>query len=160
MNHRKIHPGRLLPLLLVLAGNALYALSAKLFLLPANLISCGTTGIALAVNRLTGIPLPGFILGFNLAMLALGWWVLGKQFALTTVFSSLFYPAALELLDRWLGDIRVTEDIWLNVIFAGLGLGLSLGMVMRGGSRVVRPIIQLVLAILFAKTALEMAGLA
>lgn len=134
MNHRKIHPGRLLPLLLVLAGNALYALSAKLFLLPANLISCGTTGIALAVNRLTGIPLPGFILGFNLAMLALGWWVLGKQFALTTVFSSLFYPAALELLDRWLGDIRVTEDIWLNVIFAGLGLGLSLGMVMRGGA--------------------------
>ena len=33
-------------------------------------------------------------------------------------------------------------------------------MVMRGGSRVVRPIILLVLAILFAKTALEMAGLA
>lgn len=134
MDHGKIHPGRLLPLLLVLTGNVLYALSAKLFLLPSNLISCGTTGIALVVNRLTGIPLPGFILAFNLVMLALGWRVLGKQFALTTVFSSLFYPVALEALNRWLGDIHITQDIWLNVIFAGLGLGISLGMVMRGGA--------------------------
>lgn len=134
MGHWECNKNRLWPLLLVVTGNALYALSAKLFLLPAGLISCGTTGIALVVNQLTGIPLSGFIFVFNLAMLCLGWWLLGKQFALTTVFSSLFYPIALEVLDRLLGDIRVTQDIWLNVVFAGLGLGLSLGMVMRGGA--------------------------
>lgn len=44
--------------------------------------------------------------------------------------------------------------------FSVAGHLLGAGMVMRGGSRVVRPIILLVLAILFAKTALEMAGLA
>jgi len=125
---------RLWRLLLVAAGNTLYALSARLFLLPAGLISCGTTGIALAVNRLTGIPLPGFIFAFNVAMLLLGWWLLGRQFALTTVFSSLFYPIALEVLDRLLGDFSVTQDILLNALFAGLGIGLSLGMVMRGGA--------------------------
>lgn len=133
MGHEKIKPNKLWPLLVVL-GNALYAASAKLFLLPAGLISCGTTGIALVVNQLTGIPLSGFIFVFNLAMLCLGWWLLGKQFALTTVFSSLFYPIALAVLDRTLGDVRITEDIWLNVVFAGLGLGLSIGMVMRGGA--------------------------
>lgn len=134
MGHWKIHTNRLWALLLVVCGNTLYALSAKLFLLPAGLISCGTTGIALVVNQWTGIPLSGFIFAFNLAMLCLGWWLLGRQFALTTVFSSLFYPIALEILDRVLGDIQVTEDIWLNVVFAGLGLGLSIGMVMRGGA--------------------------
>ncbi|MBR1972451.1 MAG: YitT family protein [Oscillospiraceae bacterium] len=125
---------KLLPLLLVVLGNTLYALSVKLFLLPANLISCGTTGIALAVNHLTGIPMTGFILVFNIAMLVLGWFILGRQFALTTVFSSLFYPIALEVLERALGDIRVTDDILLNTLFAGLGLGVALGMVMRGGA--------------------------
>ena len=44
--------------------------------------------------------------------------------------------------------------------FSVAGHLLGAGMVMRGGSRVVRPIILLVLAILFAKTALEMAGVA
>ena len=125
---------RLLTLLLVLLGNSLYALSVKLFLLPAELMSSGTTGIALVVNRLTGIPLSAFILCFNVAMLALGWWALGRQFALTTVFSSLFYPVALEVLDRLLGDMVITTDPLLNVLFAGMGIGLSLGMVMRGGA--------------------------
>jgi len=125
---------RLMSLALVLLGNMLYALAVKLFLLPANLISCGTTGIALVVNHATGIPLSGFIFVFNLVMLAVGWWILGKKFAMTTVLSSLFYPIALELLNRFLGDIRITEDILLNTLFAGLGVGGALGIVIRAGA--------------------------
>ena len=129
-------PGRhtAFSLLLVVLGNLLYVFTVKLFLLPANLMSCGTTGIALVVGHLTGIPISAFILVFNLVMLALGWWVLGRQFVLTTIFSSLFYPIALEALNRLLGDVYVTGDMLLNVLFAGLGLGVALGMVMRGGA--------------------------
>ena len=134
MSHKFPRSARLLSFALVVLGNALYALSVKLFLLPANLISCGTTGLAFTVNHLTGIPMTAFILAFNVAMLAVGWVVLGKKFALTTVFSSLFYPIALEVLNRTLGDISVTDDLLLNTLFAGMGLGLSLGMVIRGGA--------------------------
>ena len=35
--------------LLILTGNVIYALSVKFFLLPADLMSAGTTGIALVV---------------------------------------------------------------------------------------------------------------
>ena len=125
---------RILSLAAVIGGNILYTLAIKLFLLPANLISCGTTGIALVVNQLSGIPISEFIFVFNVLMLALGWWVLGRQFAMTTVLSSLFYPIALELLNRTLGDVRVTDNQLLNVLFAGMGLGLSLGIVLRGGA--------------------------
>ena len=134
MANDKIHNNKVLSLLLVLLGNVLYALSVKLFLLPANLISCGTTGIALVVNNLTGMPMSWFIFAFNMAMLALGWWILGRQFAMTTVLSSLFYPAALEVLNAVLGDVRITEDILLNTLFAGLGLGGALGIVIRAGA--------------------------
>lgn len=125
---------RWLSILLVLVGNIIYAFSVKLFVLPANLMSCGTTGIALVVNHLTNIPISGFIFVFNLVMLAVGWWVLGRQFAMTTVFSSVFYPAALEVLNRVLGDVVITSDPMMNVLFAGMGLGLSLGLVLRGGA--------------------------
>ena len=130
----KMKNNRLLTLLVVLLGNTIYALAVKLFLLPANLISCGTTGIALVVNHITGIPLTGFIFLFNMVMLAVGWWILGRKFAMTTVLSSLFYPIALEMLNRLLGDVRITEDVLLNTLFAGLGLGGALGIVIRAGA--------------------------
>lgn len=125
---------RLFNLILILLGNCLYALAVKMFLLPAGLISSGTTGIALTVNHLTGLPISAFIFVFNVTMLALGWLVLGRQFALTTIFSSLFYPIALEALNRLLGEVSVTDQTLLNALFAGLGLGLALGMVIRGGA--------------------------
>ena len=125
---------RLLSLLMVIVGNSIYALSVKLFVLPANIISCGTTGIALVVNQLLHVPISEFIFVFNILMLALGWWVLGRQFAMTTVLSSLFYPIALEVLNRILGDIRITDNQILNVLFAGMGLGVSLGIVLRAGA--------------------------
>ena len=125
---------RLISVLTVVLGNILYTLAIKLFLLPANLMSCGTTGIALVVNHFTQIPMSSFILVFNMVMLAVGWVVLGRQFAMTTVLSSVLYPAILEILNRTLGDVVVTENILLNLLFAGMGLGISLGIVIRGGA--------------------------
>lgn len=125
---------RYLSLLTVILGNLLYTLTVKLFLLPANLISCGTTGLALVANHFLNIPMTGFILFFNMAMLAVGWMILGKKFAMTTVLSSILYPLFLEVLNRVLGDISVTNNIMLNVLFAGMGLGISLGIVIRSGA--------------------------
>ena len=125
---------RILTLLTVIAGNMLYALTVKLFLLPANLISCGTTGLALLAEHFLNIPMSAFILAFNMAMLAVGWLLIGRQFAMTTILSSVMYPVLLELLDCLLGAPVITENIFLNVIFAGLGLGASLGIVIRAGA--------------------------
>ena len=125
---------RILSLAAVIGGNILYTLAIKLFLLPANLISCGTTGIALVVNHYLHIPMTLFIFLFNTAMLCVGWAVLGRKFAMTTVLSSILYPLLLELFNRALGDLVITENLLLNTLFAGLGLGVSLGSVLRGGA--------------------------
>ena len=129
-----VSKNRLLSMALVLVGNFIYALTVKLFVLPAQLMSCGTTGIALVFNHLLGIPITGFILAFNIIMLAVGWGVLGRQFAMSTIVSSLMYPVLLEVFNRVLGDVILTENQLLNVVFAAMGLGLSLGMVLRGGA--------------------------
>ena len=56
----------------VILGNVLYALTVKLFLLPADLVTGGTTGIGLAVNHYTGLSISGFVLVFNIIMLLAG----------------------------------------------------------------------------------------
>ena len=125
---------KILSVLMVIVGNILYTMSIKLFLLPANLMSCGTTGIALVVNHFLHVPMSVFIFAFNVAMLAVGWMVMGRQFAMTTILSSVLYPLFLEVLNQLLGDIVVTQNILLNTLFAGMGLGVSLGIVMRAGA--------------------------
>lgn len=123
-----------LSLISVIIGNFLYALTVKLFLLPAGLVTGGTTGIALTVNHLTGLPISWFVLAFNILMLALGFFILGKSFAVTTLASTFLYPLSLELLDRILGDYILTQDILLCTLFSGLGIGIALGIVIRSGA--------------------------
>ena len=138
MNDTKKMPykytSKILTLLLVIFGNVLYALVVKLFLIPAGLVTGGTTGIALAIQHYTNLPISGFVLGFNVLMLVLGFFVLGKQFAFTTIVSTFVYPIALEGFNQLLGDVVLTNDIWLCTAFSGLGIGAALGIVIRAGA--------------------------
>ena len=118
----------------IFLGNVLYALTVKVFLLPANLVSGGATGIALAANHLTEVSVSGFLFLVNMSMLILGLIVLGKAFVATTLASTFLIPAALEVFDRLLGDFVLTDDILLCTLFAGLGVGVSLGIVIRTGA--------------------------
>lgn len=125
---------RLAMVLSVVLGNFIYALSVKLFLLPVGLITGGTNGIALVLEHYWDVPIPAFVLLFNILMLIVGWLVLGRAFAMTTVASSFLYPVFLEFLDRGLGNIMLTDDLLLCTIFFGLGVGLGLGLVIRVGA--------------------------
>lgn len=119
---------------IVTAGNLLYALTVKLFVLPTGLVMGGTTGLGLTANYLTGVPISAFVLAFNMVMLLLGLCVLGRRFAATTLLSSFIYPLALEFWQRLLGDYVLTKDVMLCTLFAGLGVGVSLGLVIRAGA--------------------------
>lgn len=118
----------------IVLGNFLYALAVKVFLMPAKLMTGGTTGIALALNHYTGFSISLFVLIFNVVMLLLGFLTLGKAFAATTLASTFLYPLALEFWSRILGDFVLTQDILLCTLFSGLGIGLSLGIVIRAGA--------------------------
>jgi uncharacterized membrane-anchored protein YitT (DUF2179 family) len=121
-------------LVMVVAGNFLYALMVKLFLLPANLAIGGTNGIAMMINHFWDISISGFVLVFNVVMLGVGWLILGKGFALTTLASSFLYPFFLEVCNRIFGDLVLTNDLLLCTLFFGGGIGVALGLVIRAGA--------------------------
>lgn len=121
-------------LLLVLAGNTLYALGVALFVLPTGLITGGTTGLGLVAQNYLRIPLPAFVAVFNVAMFLLGLAVLGKVFALTTVISSFYYPFILAVFQGAIGDTHLTDDPSLATILAGVMIGAGMGIVIRAGA--------------------------
>lgn len=118
----------------IMAGNTLYALGVVTFLLPGGIITGGTTGLALTAKHYLNIPIPVFVLAFNLLMFILGAAVLGKKFALTTLISTFFYPIALAFWQRFPILSHLTREPVLCTVFAGLMIGTSIGIVIRAGA--------------------------
>ena len=133
MNHRSETVRILRTVLALVAGNALYSLTVVLFLIPSGLITGGATGIALAANRLIGLPVSGVLLLVNVVMLVAGWILLGRRFALSTLASTFLSPLTLAIWEELFQDYVLTDDLILCTIFAGLGIGVSLGIVIRTG---------------------------
>ena len=118
----------------IVVGNAMYALTVVLFLMPSGLITGGATGIALAFNKVTGLPVSAVLFVVNMFMLLLGWWVLGSRFALNTMASTVLSPFFMALWEHLLGNLVLTDDLVLNTVFAGFGIGISLGITIRAGA--------------------------
>ena len=124
----------LFDLIMILFGNFLYAVGVVFFIIPSGLITGGTTGIALFLNQFFGIPVSLFVLGFNVIMFLLGYYALGRKFALTTLISTFCYPIALALLHKTAGSYILTDDIFLCTLFGGICIGTSIALVIRAGA--------------------------
>lgn len=121
--------------LIISLGNLIYTVAVAFFILPNNLITGGTTGLALFGQYMFHIPITAFVYVFNIAMFLLGAWVLGKAFALTTILSTFEYPfflSILQLLSSRVGPL--TDDRMLATLFAGAGIGIGLGLVIQAGA--------------------------
>ena len=127
--------GRLaLEILTIMLGNLIYAVGIVFFIMPSGLITGGTTGIAIAVNHYTKLPISSIVLAFNVIMFVIGLFVLGKKFALITLISTLFFPFSLEVLQKLFANIVITDDIFLCTIFGGVCIGSAIALVIRVGA--------------------------
>lgn len=121
-------------IVLILAGNTLYALAITMFILPNGLITGGTTGLALLLHHQIGIPITVFISIFNIAMFILGGVFLGKAFILTTLISTFYYPFILGVFEQIPILQDMTSDQLLSAIYAGIMIGFSIGIVIKAGA--------------------------
>ena len=127
-------PTRAKNLLLVLAGNALYAVAVDMFVLPCGLITGGTTGLALAARYWFDVPVAGFVLVSNIIMFAVGALAMGRWFAFNTALSTFCYPLFLDLFGRIPGIGDFTRDPMLATLFAGVLIGAAIGLVIGAGA--------------------------
>ena len=91
-------------------GNTAYCFGIVAFVLPMGLITGGTTGLGLIANHFAGIPVEVFAAVFNVVMFILG---------------------VLQRVDALQG---LTTDPLLSTIFAGLLIGVGIGVVIKAGA--------------------------
>lgn len=118
----------------VVLGNFIMAAGIVLFILPAGLITGGTTGLGIIMEHVSGVSIPVFMAVFNVAMFLLGFVCLGKTFAASTLVSTFISPVAVAAMQASVGDFVLCEDLLMNVLFGGICVGAAIAIVVRAGS--------------------------
>jgi uncharacterized membrane-anchored protein YitT (DUF2179 family) len=115
---------------IILGGVFSAALGLKGFLLPNGFIDGGVTGISLLVSQLTGISLSLLIVVINIPFIVLGYFQIGREFALKSL-GAIF---ALALVLLFVTFPTLTHDKLLIAVFGGFFLGGGIGLAVRGGA--------------------------
>lgn len=119
--------------LLICLGAFLQALAMRLFLVPAQLVVGGVSGIAQIVNHFTGWPIGVMTLVGNIPLIILGWRHLGgTRFVLRTTFSVICFSIFTDVLVFFLPANGLTSDILLDTLYGAVLSGIGYGLVYRG----------------------------
>jgi len=119
--------------LFIILGALVQALSMRLFLIPALLVSGGISGLAQILNHFTNWPIGLMVFVGNVPLFILGWRYLGgARFAKRTALSVALFSLFTDLLVFFIPASGVTDDIVLDCLYGGITLGIGLGMVYRG----------------------------
>ncbi|MFF2014354.1 YitT family protein [Paenibacillus sp. NPDC058177] len=122
----------------IMLGSAIYAFGLLYFIIPNQLMEGGVTGITILLNYAFHIPIFLTTLLINLPLFLMGWKVLGgRQIVYTgvgigslTIFLWLFE----KMIDLgWINPFSTEHDFILASLYAGVTLGLGLGIVFRFG---------------------------
>lgn len=119
--------------LLLTIGAIILAININIFLAPSNLAPGGVMGIAVIINALFRWPLGLTMLLFNIPLLVLGFFYLGRyNFLIHTLIVVLVYSFGADLLTGWLPASGITDDLLLNAIYGGVLGGIGSGLIYRG----------------------------
>lgn len=121
---------------MVILSSFLIAVSLNFFLIEANVYSSGFAGAAqlassvfndfLKIKISTGI----LLLLFNIPVITIGWFKVGKGFTVYSIISVVFATLFLEILPI----ISISDDIILNAVSGGVISGIAVGFTLKLGA--------------------------
>lgn len=131
MVEKKTVKQRIKDYVVITFASMVYAVAVSLFLDPNSLAPGGVTGIAIILNRLTGLETGTWVLFINIPIIALGTWKLGWRFILSTGYCTLISSLFINLLSPF---GAVTEDLLLAAVAGGCLMAVGLGLVFKSGA--------------------------
>lgn len=110
------------------------AIVYNLFLLPVNLVTGGSGGIATITNYVYGIDPALMILIVSLICALLSFMYLGTRVTAVTILASIIYPFFVEITEPLVNIVKIDySDMFIITIFAGVLNGIANGLVYKTG---------------------------
>ncbi len=110
------------------------AIVYNLFLLPVNLVTGGSGGIATITNYVYGIDPALMILIVSLICALLSFMYLGTRVTAVTILASIIYPFFVEITEPLVNIVKIDySDMFIITIFAGVLNGIANGLMYKTG---------------------------
>lgn len=120
-------------ILFILAGAAVFSFGLVHFNMQNNLAEGGFTGITVLLYFLFEWD-PSYVnLVLNLPLFFIGWKLLGKRTFYYTLIGTVAVSVFLWIFQRWQINMPLYEDMTLAALFAGVSIGVGLGVIFRYG---------------------------
>jgi uncharacterized membrane-anchored protein YitT (DUF2179 family) len=120
-------------ILFILLGSAIYSFGIVHFNMQNNLAEGGFTGITLLLFFLFKWD-PSFTnLLLNVPLFFIGWKLLGRSTLYYTIIGTLGVSIFLWIFQRYQIDMPLRDDLTLAALFAGVSIGVGLGIIFRYG---------------------------
>lgn len=119
--------------LMISIGIILMVLGFYYFLLPADLVAGGVSGLGLVFNKFFGFKLSYVVLVSNMILLAFAYIFLGKKVFVKSIYGSILFPITLYLFEHFVPPIDTGNDYLLAVTFGGFFIGFGFGLVIKYG---------------------------
>jgi len=117
----------------ILFGAAIFAFGLVHFNMQNNLAEGGITGITLLLYFLFGMDPSITNLALNIPLFFLGWKLLGRQSFFYTVIGTVGLSVFLWIFQRFAIHMPLKHDLTLAALFAGVFVGIGLGIIFRYG---------------------------
>ncbi|MGM0751242.1 MAG: YitT family protein [Bacillota bacterium] len=124
---------RLKNILFILLGSAIFAFGLVHFNIQNKLAEGGFTGITLILYFLFDIDPSYSNLALNIPLFFIGWKLLGKKAFYYTVLGTVSLSVFLWIFQRYQMTINLEGDLFLAALFAGVFIGVGLGIIFRYG---------------------------
>ncbi|QPC46680.1 YitT family protein [Mangrovibacillus cuniculi] len=119
--------------LFIMLGAAIFSFGIIHFNLQNNLAEGGFAGITLILYNLFGIPLSISNLVLNIPLFFIGWKILGTRSFIYTIIGTVSVSIFFAFFEHYQFPIPLKEDLFLAALFAGLFIGVGLGICFRYG---------------------------
>jgi uncharacterized membrane-anchored protein YitT (DUF2179 family) len=120
-------------ILFILLGSAIFSFGLVHFNMQNNLAEGGFTGITLLLYFVFGWSPSITNLLLNLPLFFLGWKLLGRSVFIYTIIGTVGVSIFLGIFQKYQIDMPLYEDLFLAALFAGVFIGIGLGIIFRYG---------------------------
>ncbi|MGE6376537.1 YitT family protein [Peribacillus muralis] len=119
--------------LFILFGAGIFAFGLVHFNMQNNLAEGGFTGLTLIIYQLVGINPSYSNLVLNIPLFLIGWKYLGRTSFLYTLIGTVGLSVWLWVFEKYQIHIDLGNDLMLVALFAGVFVGVGLGIIFRYG---------------------------
>ena len=130
-----LNKGNLKEFLIITVGPLIVSTAVFFFMLPSHVSVGSGTALAMVLSNFIPLPVSVITLVLNVALLLLGFWLIGPEFGGKTIYTSVLMPVIMRVYEVMVPDfVSINQDPLVDMLCYILLVGMGLSMIFHSNA--------------------------